>query len=419
MKLKFLLLATLATAGFMSCSQDDKVDPNATYDASISAVVAPSSETTATKASTSETPTEGTTGEQLVSRLTAFVFDASGSVVAISDTTNTANPTVSIDRIKNIVVKATEAGTAYQLFIVANLHTADAGLLSKGTLSNIQSAMTASLADETASSLTMSSQVLSITVKGKKDIRVYQNYLMNTNGSSIVCGEESKDSFESLVAKDNGVKLVRLVARVQLESLKVAFVGGNLERASFRLDSAYLVNVKPTSKFLGSDLTGDGYWNGTNGITVINNLIAPSAIQKGAPYVVVPSPKITLMSGNSTNNPYDFTLAANSANFLKAYVYENHIAEVIGTTYNTRLVLKGTVILSTGQSLGTSYYHIIIKNVADADYVLRNTIYKVNVTITGTGSPKEDKKSDLNAGINAKVTVVPWNVVNQTENDAN
>ena len=416
MKLKYLFLAMLATAGFISCSnEDDKVDPNATYDAEINVAVSPSTEVS-TKASVADASTNGTTGEQLVSRLTAFVFDASDKVVGVSDTTNTLNPTVNIDRIKRIVVKATESGTTYKLFIVANLHLNDAALLSKSTLTEIQNATTTSLEDETESSLTMSSKVLSITVKGKKDIRVYPNYLMNTDGTSILWGDENKASFESLNVENN-VKLVRLVARVQLESLGVAFVGGNLENASFRLDSAYLVNVKSSSKFVGDDLTtGSAYWNGTGNFTVIDKLIVNGGIQKGAPFVV--KPKIILKSGNSTNNPYDFTVTSNSANFLKAYIYENHIVEVSGT-YNTRLVLKGLITLENGQSLGETYYHITIKDVADADYVLRNTIYKVSVTITGTGSPNEDQKSDLNAGINAKVTVSPWKVVNQTENDAN
>ena len=114
MKLKYLLLATLATAGFMSCSQDDKVDPNATYDASVTVSVAPSSETT-TKASTEAGTEAGTAGEQKVNTLTAFVFSDAGSLVAVKDTANAKE-------IKGIVVKATTAGTAYKLFLVANLH---------------------------------------------------------------------------------------------------------------------------------------------------------------------------------------------------------------------------------------------------------------------------------------------------------
>ena len=64
MKLKYLFLAMLATAGFISCSnEDDKVDPNATYDAEVNISVSPSAETS-TKASTSGTVENGTADEQ-------------------------------------------------------------------------------------------------------------------------------------------------------------------------------------------------------------------------------------------------------------------------------------------------------------------------------------------------------------------
>jgi|GEM_PF-4762067 len=401
MKLKYLLLATLATAGFMSCSQDDKVDPNATYDASVTVSVAPSSETT-TKASTEAGTEAGTAGEQKVNTLTAFVFSDAGSLVAVKDTANAKE-------IKGIVVKATTAGTAYKLFLVANLH--DASLKNITSLSGLQSAI-ADLTKEEESSLTMTSEVLNITVKGVEGERLCQNYVINPTGSIKIDAEGLRD-YDALTDASM-IPITRLVARVQLDKLTVSFVGGNLEGASFRLDSAYLVNVKPQSLYVGTDLTtGSQYWNATGSFTVIDKLISPTATAKAAPYLI--TPKITLVSGTS-NNSKDFTT---SDSYLKAYMFENHIAEVSGKTYNTRLILKGEIILKTDQSLGTSYYHITIAGPNNSYYVVRNTIYKIEVTITGTGSPNEDKKSDLNAAINAKVTVVPWNVVKQTENDAN
>jgi len=406
MKLKYLFLAMLATAGFISCSnEDDKVDPNATYDAALTVSVAPSAET-ATKASTENGTDDGSTDEQKVNTLTAFVFNESGNLVAVKDTTNAKE-------IKNIVVKATTAGTPYQLFLVANLH--NTALKSVTSLSSLKSSV-ASLTDEVESSLTMTSQVLNITVKGVEGERVCQNYVINQTGSIKIDTEGGLNDYTALTSTGM-IPITRLASRIQLDKLTVAFVGGNLEGAKFRLDSAYLVNVKSQSLYLGDDLTtGTEYWNATGSFTVKGNLISPLSVSKASPYLV--TPKITLTSGNVSSNSVDFTTSANSNNYLKAYAFENHIAEVSGT-YNTRLILKGEIILSTGQSLGTSYYHITIAGPDNAYYVVRNTIYKIEVTITGTGSPNEDQKSDLNAGINAKVTVVPWKVVNQTEDDAN
>ena len=397
----------LATAGFISCSnEDDKVDPNATYDAALTVSVAPSAEVS-TKASTASGDEAGTENEQKVNTLTAFVFNSSGSLVAVKDTTNAKE-------IKNIVVKATTAGTPYQLFLVANLH--DLNLKSVTSLSSLKSSI-ASLTGEAESSLTMTSNVLNITVKGVESERVCQNYVINPSGSIKIDTEGGLNDYTALTSTGM-IPVTRLASRIQLDKLTVAFVGGNLEGASFRLDSAYLVNVKSQSLYLGNDLTtGTEYWKATGSFTVKDNLISPSSVSKASPYVV--TPKIPLVSGNTSSNSVDFTAPANSNNYLKAYAFENHIAEVSGTTYNTRLILKGEIILSTGQSLGTSYYHITIAGPNSTYYVVRNTIYKIEVTITGTGSPNEDQKSDLNAGINAKVTVVPWKVVNQNENDAN
>lgn len=50
--------------------------------------------------------------------------------------------------------------------------------------------------------------------------------------------------------------------------------------------------------------------------------------------------------------------------------------------------------------------------------VLKNYIYKLNITITGEGSENEDDIK-LNAHVSAIIEVAPWNVIEQNEEDAN
>ena len=405
MKLKYLFLAMLATAGFVSCSsEDDKVDPNATYDAEINVAVSPSTEVS-TKASVADASTNGTTGEQLVSRLTAFVFDASDKVVGVSDTTNTLNPTVNIDRIKRIVVKATESGTDYKLFVIANLKGSEATAVT--SLLELNSKITNLSQESKDTHLTMTTtSVIPIKVKGMKDVRVYENYVVSSSGAM----EYGIPITYTTLDSNSKIQLTRLVARIDLNSIKIDFVGGNFENASFTVDSVYMVNVNSQSHFTEPLVVDGSYWNARElpSFTVYNSLISPNGVNPTA-HADTYGKKInqTIDNGKSI-----------STNQLTCYTFVNPSVESTPNTYNTRLIINGTINYATGQKK-EAYYHITIKDVATADYVLRNTIYKIDVTITGEGSPNEDQKSGLNAGINAKVTVSPWKVVNQTEDDAN
>jgi len=410
MKLKYLFLAALTTAGMVSCSQDDKVDPNATYDAALNVSVAPSAET-ATKASTSGNDESGDAGESNIYRLTAFVFDASGATVAVKDTSSTVN----ISYIQDIVVKAkTQAngGTNYQMFLVANLHGNDA--LGVANLNALKGKMT-DLSTETNTSLTMTSKLLNINVVGVEGERLHQNYVLNASGTSMGNGDTGLTNYNSLTTADY-IPLTRVVSRIQLDEISISMVGSNYKGSTFRLDSVYLVNVKAKSYFYTDteDLTvADNFQNGIGVFNIIDGLISRGATTNT---LLVRTPNTTLKSDDASQNKIDFTQSAQANNYLKVYVDEN----LNPTDYKTMLIICGQITLPNGQLNPTkSYYHIVAAGSTTGKYVERNTIYKITAQITGTGSKNNDENSDLNAAINAKVTVLPWKVVNQTEDDAN
>jgi len=410
MKLKYLFLAALTTAGMVSCSQDDKVDPNATYDAALNVSVAPSAET-ATKASTSGNDESGDAGESNIYRLTAFVFDASGATVAVKDTSSTVN----ISYIQDIVVKAkTQAngGTNYQMFLVANLHGNDA--LGVANLNALKGKMT-DLSTETNTSLTMTSKLLNINVVGVEGERLHQNYVLNASGTSMGNGDTGLTNYNSLTTADY-IPLTRVVSRIQLDEISISMVGSNYKGSTFRLDSVYLVNVKAKSYFYTDteDLTvADNFQNGIGVFNIIDGLISRGATTNT---LLVRTPNTTLKSDDASQNKIDFTQSAQANNYLKVYVDEN----LNPTDYKTMLIICGQITLPNGQLNPTkSYYHIVVAGPTTGKYVERNTIYKITAQITGTGSKNNDENSDLNAAINAKVTVLPWKVVNQTEDDAN
>ena len=411
MKLKYLFLAMFATAGFISCSnEDDKVDPNATYDAEVNISVSPSAET-ATKASTSGDDESGDAGESNIHRLTAFVFDASGATVAVKDTSSTVN----ISYIQDIVVKAkTQAngGTNYQMFLVANLHGNDA--LGVANLNALKGKMT-DLSTETNTSLTMTSKLLNINVVGVEGERLHQNYVLNASGTSMGNGDTGLTNYNSLTTADY-IPLTRVVSRIQLDEISISMVGSNYKGSTFRLDSVYLVNVKAKSYFYTDteDLTvADNFQNGIGVFNIIDGLISRGATTNT---LLVRTPNTTLKSDDASQNKIDFTQSAQANNYLKVYVDEN----LNPTDYKTMLIICGQITLPNGQLNPTkSYYHIVVAGSTTGKYVERNTIYKITAQITGTGSKNNDENSDLNAAINAKVTVLPWKVVNQTEDDAN
>lgn len=410
MKLKYLFLAALTTAGMVSCSQDDKVDPNATYDAALNVSVAPSAET-ATKASTSGNDESGGAGESNIHRLTAFVFDASGATVAVKDTSSTVN----ISYIQDIVVKAkTQAngGTNYQMFLVANLHDDDA--LGVANLNALKGKMT-DLSTEVNTSLTMTSKLLNINVVGVEGERLHQNYVLNASGTSMGNGDTGLTNYNSLTTADY-IPLTRVVSRIQLDEISISMVGSNYKGSTFRLDSVYLVNVKAKSYFYTAteDLTvADNFQNGIGAFNIIDGLISPGATTNT---LLVRTPNTTLKSDDASQNKIDFTQSEQANNYLKVYVDEN----LNPTNYKTMLIICGQITLPNGQLNPTkSYYHIVVAGSTTGKYVERNTIYKITAQITGTGSKNNDENSDLNAAINAKVTVLPWKVVNQTEDDAN
>lgn len=402
MKLRNLFFATIAVCTFAACSNEEESINSAAPDALLS--IGTTTETTITKASTAAGTDVGLAGEANINKLTAFVFNGDAIVAVKEVTTNTTNDASVVNgKIIGVYGITVKAGT-YDILLVAN---ADVKSLSNKTAITNK---VMELNTQTQTNLTMSSQLYEgVTVTGNTSTSdLTKNYLYS-NGS-VTTTENYTDGVTG-----NKIKLTRITARVQMNSLSIKFAG-SYTGSTLKLSSIYLVNVTPESKLIGNTLANNPtvkYLCGTTAkVTVIDNLIYPTETYT------------TSLRKNYTGT----SLADNTSKtfendqLLQCYVFENKSIESTRPTidsYNTRIVIKGEVVLSTGQSLGNRYYHITVKADGDKGYILPNYLYNVTATITGIGSPDEDGGSDGNADINAQISVLPWNVVNQNEGDLN
>lgn len=408
MKFNKILLASLSACMFAACSNNEDI-PNPTdaiYDAAINLAVAPSANTPEVKASTAGTDEAGTLQEQAVKRLTAYLFDSTGKFVTLSDTSVT---TGNLDRIGRMIVKVPETGTSsFQMYVVAN---GEAPI----SVANVDAfkAAKATLDKENDNTMTMASTL--ITVSGVVGVKsgVQENYYTGGTGASTTSQTEPANWNNNYTGAK--VDLYRLAARVQLESLKTAFTAQYVD-STFVLDNVSLINVESKSTLAaGTTAWWDGasYWNGIDKNSTVGNLMANT-------FTLQPS-YAKAYTGVSIKNTTPVTF--DDLNKFKCYIYENPNAETrtvnatdnTGKTFNTRLIIAGHFTTSPNH---TRYYAITIKDVT-AQYVNRNTIYKISATITGEGSDDPNIPSLANAGINAQVTVAPWKVINQTEDDVN
>lgn len=406
MKFNKILVAGLAACLFTACSNDELPgsDPNALYDAAINLAVVPSA------GSLTRTPADGgtddgTPNEQKVNKLTAFVFDGvTGALVATKEVSDSKT-------IGEIIVKAPEAGKNYKLFLATNLTTGDPLY----AISNVSGLTTIAedLANESEANLKMTSNLLTVNIKGLDADRdagkITQNYINNADGSTIGLNDAGKTTFD-LTATPK-VPVTRLVARIQFE--QIAFTYTNDANAKFNLKSVYLANIASKSLTEGASLfQGNAFWHATdNQYAAKSGNIAAGTNKYTDGTTITPvqwrkdyaTPKVLNQGGAFTDLTSDM---------MKGYVYENTVTDA------TLLLIKGFITLGNGTIKPDTYYQIVVKH-SDADkYVVRNTIYKIKATITGDGSPDEPTKLN-NAGINAQVTVAPWKVINQTENDVN
>lgn len=419
MKLRNLLVASLAACTLASCSKDSVIDegPKGPVDAVFSF-------SAASKTMTKAADPNKLNNEEIVKRLTAFVYDATGKNIATKDSTWTADPArpnelSSISELRRIIVKVTP----------------DADL-TKPTTDNFSMLLVANASDEMVSSIrnksledakNVATDVIS-SYQSPADVAAGRKYLPMASDAIAFTGlvPIGESNTENWVSQDKSVtspdaataiQLTRLVARVQLKELKSNFVG-TYAGATFKLTRLSLVNVRSTSMLVNKINASDylrGYRSAFN--------VAEGPVQKWIDPTSEVDPSLTkeyeggiLIDGSGI----DFTDSQYKAKMFQCYAFENQVKGESTGVYETALLITGIFTRPNAQTGEEKQFRVVLadKDKGTAPEVLRNTIYNLTVTISGEGSDNEDNILS-NAYISFKIDVAPWTVIDQNEDDVN
>ena len=439
MKLKNLLIASAGLFLFGACSNGGDDEPAMqSFEANLSISAVPSNGTT-TKAD-EVTTDNGTANEQIVHSLTAYVFNSSDAFVTTKTVTS---ETGSVDSIPNIIVKvnATSEGAvstdAFKVFLIANatlksIPSTVADLKTALIDKDITSCTVAGVAAKTQYIPMFSAVVSNVTglVAGKTYnnwVEVGSSTVQSTVQNGTFVGEMKVTKVGTTVtptteaytmASTAKIALSRYVARVELESIKTAFTE-NYSNAQFILNKVSMANVSSTS-YAYSDAD----------ISTFPLMVAAPTYYRGFPETIVRA-DYYLADGTYDasifSKAYTETLANNSTTNLadltegipQFYAFEHSNTAITGSTNKayTMLIITGRIV-NNGITSTERSFRIPIKESGANEGVKHNYIYKVNVTLTGEGTDNPDKNM-LNAYLSVKITVAPWTVVNQVENDVN
>lgn len=446
MKLRNLFLSTLVVCAFSACTKDDDgiqlpVEP---VDASISFAT---TTLTQTKAGTDTEGKENKNKDTFVNELYAFVFKVpkdetnEGKMTLVGSGKATSADGKSVTIINHIIIKVTPnpkgeelaSEDEFKAVLVAN----------PGSNFSTSYASLADLQDATLTNsiekypfkdspyLPMVSKVIDVTdivpiIKGEETIH-NENWISSDKKTVTVQLEEGKEITKPTSA--GTIELVRLVARVQVEQI-ISKIHEAYEGSSFELTNLSLVNVRPLATMV--DGKGDGTYEYVKGFqsenyTEYDRWIYPAF--KGE--IITDSYKKALSKEYKDvifSNEMD-SWAPNDDNKFYSYAFPNYSVpdqnlDLISeqpALYNTALLITGVFKRNAADNIGTvKNFRVILqdKTLQEPIQVVRNNVYKLVITLTGEGSSNEDK-IELNAHVSAEITVNPWKVVYQEEEDAN
>lgn len=193
----------------------------------------------------------------------------------------------------------------------------------------------------------------------------------------------------------------RVVARVELSKLKVDWQDNDLQNIKgleFRLSQVFLANVRPQSHFFDVPVEGaeasmeikEGYLCG------IKKYYSGGDIASGnvfADYLLEEPVGIVVKTGEE-----------NHSDLAKFYAMTN--SDTKTDPYPVILYIKGSLYDGAGKPVLTDrYYRIKL-----AKGVRRNTIYRIEATIQGKGSPEPGDNKE-NIEMSATITVKTWDNV--------
>lgn len=434
MKLRNIFLASLAVCTMASCSKDDDINkgPVEPVDASVSFAASTGMLTKATD--------EGSADEKIVDELTALVFNSDGSKLVGSKSLTlaefnalegNANKT-SIDRIEHILIKVSPkdgdlslpSDDRFTIVLVANAN---------NKVSNVTSLADLKKAERWTETIdAYNKKIFKTLPMVSKEISFTGVFPMNASADAdhvenwVGADESSTTGSIGKNTPTKSIYLNRLVARVDLRGIQVDFT--KYPGAEFRLAKIFIANTRSKSNFFTSGGTdtpnSSGMWKGYQSpfFEVVKGEVIPAETASGevtADAIVKAelSKNVEVayndMKGTATEKEnYPKQFAKRTEYF---YLFNNPISE--NKIDNTRLILEGYFKRSATAEEEMRHFHVVL-NDNGTKAVLPNTIYSIYVNITGEGSPNED---DIltNAHVAATIEVAPWNVIEQTEEDAN
>ena len=352
-KIKTILLATAFLAVLFSCSKEsNEMSQSTTYESSVSFNVNPDftiadSNYNSTRASGDAQGNQ--TSDNNISTLEFFIFNADGVSKGVLDA---YHKFTTEDGISKLEVKATTG--AKNIYVVANSHREDW----KGVVT----------LDE------FKRQVSS---------------LKNENNKNFVMVGSTDATLQATTSIT--LEISRLVARVELVSLKTTFTGTPYEGMSLSNVKLYLTNVHSSKCFFNGEISTPVILNSK----ALNEENVNSCAMPGALYDA-----ISKAIGNEVyNTPHYF------------YTYENLMDTESVSNRFTRLVIQADLD-------GHTYYYPVNINQEGYGYVAsnghkgikRNTSYKINVNILRPGSTNPDEPLQHGA-LSCSVNVVNWESV--------
>lgn len=431
MKLKHALLALLSASTLVACSTEENPEillPVPTSDATLSLAVNTEIRT--------KVPAENK-NRDVISTLLVLVFYAGnttslqpGQLLTMAQRSVTDG---SVTEVQNIPVKSGNL----KVLILANI---DSVAIKKQlgntplTLNQVLN-LTTSLEKEVHKNITMSSQVIDVTVR----IGEINEMGYGSAGRGVNIYSETSDS--------PAIRLYRNVASVELSGLTLLKDTKYGVAIGFHLNAIFMANVKSASRLASAgawgevevDLTGDGYWFGDEADRIGGYKNFAGGTEKEYLYY-------DYNNVNDRESYYDHTLkqigkyldlkpnqpyAAPDNGPIGSffYVYENKESGGIPTPKGrqTLLIVCGNyTYIPAGQTeavtINDRYYTMVVNEngftASDADFtgvpkhnfIKRNTRYKLNMTLTGPGSDNPFTP-EAYAGVSTKIKVAAWNIV--------
>lgn len=400
MKLRNLLFGTMIACAFVACSNDD--DPNPTpveaADAYLNIDVTTKSQTKAAGGDAN-----ALSSEIVINNLTIVAFNGEGNRLGYQRATlGTGNNTF----------KANNDGT----------YTFNNPIKIKAVDVNVY--VVANVAENELSSLNTESAFLDKTATLSQDISSI-GLLMSSNAVAVTAANLTGTSAD--VAFNSTVTIQRVAARVQLTKVSVNFPN---ENEKLELLGALLINGRTDSRIsvaeagatldygkAGSQAFGYGQYlensySENGGLLVTNKGTLNVDFWTGLTGVLKNGAQTSVATFLSEGNPTKYF-----------YVMPNDLISLStnpadGKAY-TLLSICGKYTDSEGIEMGVRYYTVkialdnVVAGTNTGGKVIRNTVYDVEVTLTGSGST-DPVNPESTAYLNASVSVADWSYVKQT-----